>query len=582
MTGLTAKSGTTSVVTTGITYKNPTSTTTSTQVYKWTTGGKTYTYTYDVRGNITAIADGTYTTTYAYDSLDQLTRENNQAAGKTWVYAYDNGGNILSKTEYAYTTGTLGTALDTITYGYSDSYWKDLLTSYDGQTLTSDNIGNLTNDGTWSYTWQHGRQLSGMTAAGKDASYTYDAEGHRIGKHYEDILYFIPEGGISYTTVRYPVDTEYFYLGDTLSHVTMEGYRSVNDTEIEVNVDMRFTYDAVGPLSVNYNGAEYFYLKNAQGDVTGIVNAAGTQVVAYTYDAWGKLLSTTGSMAGTLGEYNPLRYRGYVYDTETGLYYLNSRYYNPETGRFINADALSDQSSVLGQNLFAYCRNNPVNLSDTTGNLPFFAITAAIGAVVGAVVGGIVAAKSGGNVWAGIGIGAAVGALIGTGAGMAAGAALAGSITATTGAVMTGGSTLVATVGTGGLGAGATYIANNLSQAANNLFSTAQTVVNKMQDVADKGKTGEALSGLTKNTAHIPSLTGTASYRIPDGLNEGMKVLSEVKNYSGTLSYTNQLKDFVMWSQDNGYQMHLYTNARLTGPLQQVVDSGVIQLFPLG
>ena len=146
MTGLTAKSGTTSVVTTAVTYKNPTSTTTSTQVYKWTTGGKTYTYTYDVRGNITAIADGTYTTSYVYDGLDQLTRENNQAAGKTWVYAYDNGGNILSKTEYAYTTGTLGTALDTITYGYSDSYWKDLLTSYDGQTLTSDNIGNLTND----------------------------------------------------------------------------------------------------------------------------------------------------------------------------------------------------------------------------------------------------------------------------------------------------------------------------------------------------------------------------------------------------------------------------------------------------
>ena len=207
-----------------------------------------------------------------------------------------------------------------------------------------------------------------MTAAGKDASYTYDAEGRRIGKHYEDILYFIPEGGISYTTVRYPVDTEYFYLGDTLSHVTMEGYRSVNDTEIEVNVDMRFTYDAVGPLSVNYNGTEYFYLKNAQGDVTGIVDAAGTQVVTYTYDAWGKLLSTTGSMAGTLGEYNPLRYRGYVYDTETGLYYLNSRYYNPETGRFINADGyVSTGQGFSGHNMFVYCGNNPVNRVDPSG-----------------------------------------------------------------------------------------------------------------------------------------------------------------------------------------------------------------------
>ena len=335
-------------------------------------------------------------------------------------------------------------------------------------------------------------------------------------------------------------------------------------------------------MAVVYGSNTYYYMLNQQGDVIGLVNSSGTQVVAYTYDAWGKPLTVTGSLVSTLGQINPLRYRGYIYDHETGLYYLQSRYYNPKIGRWINADALVDQSSVLGYNLFAYCRNNPVNMTDTTGNLPFFAITAAIGAVVGAVVGGVVAAKNGGNVWAGVGIGAAAGALIGTGAGMAAGAALAGSITATTGAVMAGGSTLVATVGTGGLGAGATYIANNLSQAANNLAPAAQTAASKMQEVATKGKAGEALSGLAKNTSHIPSLTGTASYRIPDGLDAGMRILSEVKNYSGTLSYTNQLKDFVMWSQANGYQMHLYTNATLTGPLQQVVDSGIIQLFPLG
>jgi len=147
---------------------------------------------------------------------------------------------------------------------------------------------------------------------------------------------------------------------------------------------------------------------------------------------------------------------------------------------------------------------------------------------------------------------------------------------------MVGGGTLVSTVGTGGIGAGATYIANNLTQAANNLAPVAQTTVSKMQNVAAKGKLGEALSGLTKNTTPIRSFTGTASYRIPDGLDAGMRILSEVKNYSGTLSYTNQLKDFVMWAQANGYQMHLYTNAKLTGPLQQIVDSGIIQLFPLG
>ena len=87
-----------------------------------------------------------------------------------------------------------------------------------------------------------------------------------------------------------------------------------------------------------YNGNRYFYLKNAQGDVTGLVNASGTQVVSYTYDPWGAPMSTDGTMASTLGAANPLRYRGYVYDTETGLYYLSSRYYNPVWGRFINAD----------------------------------------------------------------------------------------------------------------------------------------------------------------------------------------------------------------------------------------------------
>ena len=194
MTGITAKRGSSTVVSTGITYKNPTSATTSTQVYKWATGGTTYTYTYDARGNITAISDGTNTTSYVYDSLDQLTRENNQAAGKTWVYTYDNGGNILRKSEYAYTTGTLGAALDTISYGYGDSEWRDLLTSYGWKDLTSDAIGNLTNDGDWTYTWQHSRQLEQMLLPRtidrnqeETVSFTYDAQGRRIGKHHESV-----------------------------------------------------------------------------------------------------------------------------------------------------------------------------------------------------------------------------------------------------------------------------------------------------------------------------------------------------------------------------------------------------------
>ena len=210
------------------------------------------------------------------------------------------------------------------------------------------------------------------------------------------------------------------------------------------------------------------------------------------------MLSITGMYADTLGVNNPIRYRGYYQDFETGFYYLQSRYYDPAVRRFINADSVLSQGTILGNNLFAYCLNNPVNLADETGNLPFFAITAAIGEVVGAVVEGVVAAKNGGNIWAGIGIGAATGALIGAGAGMATGAVLAGSITATTGAVVSGGSALISTVATGGVGAGATYIANNLQQAgtqiSNAVTNTVQKVISKTPSTPGKpfepGKTG--------------------------------------------------------------------------------------------
>ena len=132
------------------------------------------------------------------------------------------------------------------------------------------------------------------------------------------------------------------------------------------------------------NGTEYFYLKNAQGDVTGLVDSSGTQVVAYTYDAWGNILSTTGSMADSLGYTNPFRYRGYFYDTETGLYYLQSRYYNPETGRFINADGyVSTGQGILGGNMFTYALNNPLLYSDHSGN---FAITISTAIAIGAAI----------------------------------------------------------------------------------------------------------------------------------------------------------------------------------------------------
>jgi len=135
------------------------------------------------------------------------------------------------------------------------------------------------------------------------------------------------------------------------------------------NNTLTFTYDVDGrPVAVTYNGTTYFYATNIQGDVLAIMDADEYTVVAYSYDAWGKLLSVTGSMASTLGALNPLRYRGYVYDTETGLYYVSSRYYDPEMGRWINADGfVSTGQGFTGNNMFAYCGNNPVLLKDTSG-----------------------------------------------------------------------------------------------------------------------------------------------------------------------------------------------------------------------
>jgi len=198
----------------------------------------------------------------------------------------------------------------------------------------------------------------------------------------------------------------YHYLGDQLVEMAWGANR------------MHFTYDAVGPLSVNFNGTEYFYLKNAQGDVTGLVDSTGAKVVHYTYDPWGKTWSASGTLATTLGTFNPLRYRGYVYDTETGLYYLNSRYYNPTWGRFINADTTDVLGASLDKanwdkNLFAYCDNNPIIRVDHGGQI-WMLIGAAVGAFVSGAVSAISQYATTGSInWKTVGINAAAGAVSG-------------------------------------------------------------------------------------------------------------------------------------------------------------------------
>ena len=117
-----------------------------------------------------------------------------------------------------------------------------------------------------------------------------------------------------------------------------------------------------------YNGVPYAYVKSLQGDIVAILDENGNAVVSYGYDAWGAPLWSTGELAETLGTLNPFRYRGYVFDEETGLYYLRSRYYNPRWGRFVNADnyILADNGKG-GVNIFLYCNNSPISNCDRLG-----------------------------------------------------------------------------------------------------------------------------------------------------------------------------------------------------------------------
>ena len=303
---------------------------------------QTYNFFYDDNGNIVRVSqNGGQNTYYHYDSANQLIREDNQAANRTWVWTYNSAGNIVKRTEYYYTTGTLGSSLSIQRFGYMDNDWGDQLTAINIDPITSDEIGNILNDGTWNYTWAQGRQLATMSNGSTTWTFTYDASGMRTKR----------------TTGSTSTAYTYTYNGNQLTHMTYGG------------IPLHFYYDASGrPLSVVYNGTTYYYILSLQGDVVAILDSSGVCVVEYTYDAWGRLLSTTGSMSGTLGLHNPLRYRGYVYDRETGLYYLQSRYYNPAICRFISADAfVSTGQGILGHNMFAYCRNNPVIREDAAG-----------------------------------------------------------------------------------------------------------------------------------------------------------------------------------------------------------------------
>ena len=277
-------------------------------------------------------------TAYAYDALGQLIRVDDGQENATWLYTYDNGGNIRSKQKFALGV-TTGEPLESKHFSYSNDAWRDQLTAVDGVAITYDAIGNPLSDGTWSYTWQNGRQLQKMQKQGETVEFVYNENGLRVQK-----------------TATSTGVTKYTLHGKNVVHMT-------SGTD-----ELHFFYDAQNrPAVVVYNGTAYAYVKSLQGDIVALLNGAGNVVVSYAYDAWGAPIGKSGSMAETLGSVQPFRYRGYVFDEETGLYYLRSRYYNAVLSRFINMDSVL-LKGILQSNQQAYCINNPILYSDSNGH----------------------------------------------------------------------------------------------------------------------------------------------------------------------------------------------------------------------
>ena len=304
-------------------------------------------YEYDTRGNIVKMTIAGKTSQYAYDGANRLIREDNAQAGKTWTYEYDAGGNIKTKKQYAYTTGTLGTAEKTMPYGY-DSVKKDLLTSWNGISFQYDANQNPKSYKGAEVSFDRNNRLASywnMNETQYTYSFEYDAEGNRISRS---------------RTYGTGVTTYYQYENGRLI------------SERQDSTILNYVYDQSGIAGFTYLGKLYTYRKNILGDVISVYQ--GTEEKArYAYDGWGNCAVVKN--VGGIADLNPFRYRSYYYDTGTKLYYLHSRYYDPELGRFISGDnlfivALLGSEIINGLNLNAYCFNNPISYIDLGGAFP--------------------------------------------------------------------------------------------------------------------------------------------------------------------------------------------------------------------
>ncbi len=288
-------------------------------------------YTYDKCGNISEIKEnGALAVRYSYDGLNRLTREDNKKSGKTYLFDYDNNGNIISRRTTAF---TLKSDIEECAFtAYEYGYNGDRLVSYNGESFAYNSIGNPTVYRGKTAEWQYGNRLVKLG----ETTFVYDGHGRRIKKG----------------------ETDYIYDSDGRIIAQSNG--------------LEFVYDNSGIVGVRYEEEQYFYRRDVQGNITAILDNSGAVVVRYNYDAWGNhtVANANGEeLTEGIGVLNPFRYRGYYYDTETGLYYLQTRYYDPETCRFISQDSIdyADPETINGLNLYAYCGNNPVMRTDYAG-----------------------------------------------------------------------------------------------------------------------------------------------------------------------------------------------------------------------
>ena len=313
-----------------------------------------YTYEYNDRNQITKITmSNGRVNRYYYDDLGQLTQEDVAGLGMTYTYTYDKAGNILSKSYYAYTAEgvTPSNPLYVYSYVYGDENWGDKLTSYRGQGITYDVIGNplsYYNGTRWNFTWQSGRQLATATAGSKTCSFTYNDSGIRTSKT------------VNGTTHTYYLDGDRIIAEEWNGIVLVFLY---DDNNSPIGMLYRDSQDATGDFEI------YWYEKNVQGDIVAVYDGTGNKLINYVYDACGNFYEGyTQANANSHARLNPFRYRGYYYDTDLKMYYLQSRYYDPVIGRFISPDKFATTGqSVLGANMFAYCANDPVNYVDDEG-----------------------------------------------------------------------------------------------------------------------------------------------------------------------------------------------------------------------